>query len=221
MRRQRVIIGAAGGLTAAALAATVWAQPPTAVPLPVPPTGPAPQVVCETRGPLRRAAGRTFHVLQDNLIGYPQEFADPPLGSFNREVFGVMRAKADPHRFTLYKSDFLDGTARFSPNGASRFNLMSARMRSSLGPLLVEWTPDQPELAQARRAAVLETLKSLGQPVIPERVVIGPSPYPGIPGSIADARIKTYLQGGSTLGTGAGGGGGGGGAFDNQAGGLP
>ncbi len=71
-------------------------------------------------------------------------------------------AKADPHRFTLYGTDFLPGTDRFSPIGASRFNLMFARLPDWSGPILVEWTPDQPDLAQARRQAVLDTLTSGG-----------------------------------------------------------
>ena len=35
----------------------------------------------------------------------------------------MMKAKADPHKFTLYHSDFLDGTDRFSPTGAAGFKM--------------------------------------------------------------------------------------------------
>jgi hypothetical protein len=38
-------------------------------------------------------------------------------------------------------------------------------------------------MAEARRQAVLATLASTGQPVVPERVIIGPSPYPGTLGT--------------------------------------
>ena len=113
------------------------------------------------------------------MIGYPETFIEPPLGYYVREQMTMQVAKADPHRFTLYKTDFLPGTDRFSPTGASRFNLMFSRLNGWLGPVIVEWTPDEPGLAEARRQAVLATLQRAGRPIIPERVVIGPSPYPG------------------------------------------
>ena len=45
--------------------------------------------------------------------------------------------------------------------------------------------PDEPGLAESRRAAVLNILASTGQTVVPERVVIGPSNYPGTLGTDA------------------------------------
>ena len=87
------------------------------------------------------------------------------------------------------RRDFLPGTDRFSPIGASRFNLMYSRLAGWPGPIFVEWTPDQPELAESRRRAILATLASAGQPMPAERVVIGPSPYPGAMGVDADNNI--------------------------------
>ena len=68
---------------------------------------------------------------------------------------------------------------KFSPIGASRFNLMFGRLPGCSGPIIVEWSPDRPALAQARREAVLATLERAGRPIPADRVVIGPSPYPG------------------------------------------
>src|SRR4051794_12619784 len=72
MRKERVLkFWAAGGLAGGVLAATVWAQSP------VPPTGPPdPGAVCMPAegGRIHRAARHIGRVLQDNLIGYPQEF---------------------------------------------------------------------------------------------------------------------------------------------------
>ena len=56
------------------------------------------------------------------MIGYPENFIEPPLGYYVREQLSLQVAKADPHRFTLYRTDFLPGTDRFSPGGADRFN---------------------------------------------------------------------------------------------------
>ena len=130
------------------------------------------------------------HTLQDKFIGYPRAFIEPPLGSYVNRQFAIQVSKADTHRFTLYRTDFLPGTDQFSPIGASRFNLMYGRLPAWPGPIFVEWTPDQPELAEARRQAILETLAAAGSPMPAERVVIGPSPYPGAMGTEA-AGIST------------------------------
>ena len=116
------------------------------------------------------------------MIGYPENFVEPPLGYYVNEQFAVQVAKADTHRFTLYHTDFLPGTSEFSPTGASRFNIMATRIPGWLGPITVEWTPEQPELALARRQAVIEVLKRQSQPILADRVVISPSPYPGAMG---------------------------------------
>jgi hypothetical protein len=136
-------------------------------------------------GPLHRLLHHSAHTLQDKFVGYPDAFIEPPLGYYVSEQFSVQVAKADPHRFTLYQSDFLPGTAFLSPSGASRFNIMLARLPSWPGPISVEWTPDQPELARWRRQAILDILRQAGRPVLAQRVLIAPSPYPGALGTEA------------------------------------
>ncbi len=171
-----------GALATGLLTATVWAQPP----VPIPPTGPAPGPVAPI-GPATMAPGAwplsnreaRRKAFCDTFIGRPADFVEPPLGFYLRENMNLMRAKANPHRFTLYQSDFLDGTDRLSPSGASRFNLMASRLPGWLGPITIEWSPDRPGLGEARRAAVVAALQGAGLPVIPERVLVGPSPYPG------------------------------------------
>ena len=124
----------------------------------------------------------TAHTVQDKWIGYPENFVEPPLGHYINEQFAVQVAKADPHRFTLYRSDFLPGTSLLSPIGASRYNIMATRMPGWVGPITIEWTPEQPELAQARRQAIVGILQQSGQPIVADRVVVAPSPYPGAMG---------------------------------------
>jgi hypothetical protein len=169
----------------AVLPADLRAQPPQAAAV-------QPEV-CNRRGLLHRMFHHTAHTLEDTLIGYPQTFVEPPLGAYINRQFTIQVAKADPHRFTLYRSDFLPGTDRFSPIGASRFNLMFGRLGAWFGPVVVEWTPDQPALAQARRRAVLATLEKAGRPILAERVVIGPSPYPGAIGDEAGNNFTNTL----------------------------
>lgn len=189
MRRKKVaMFWSAGGLASGVLAATVLAQAP------VPPTGPGPRVDCPPpKGPIRRAVHHVGRVLQDNFVGYPQEFVEPPPGFRLNEAFGTMQGKANVHRFTLYRTDFLDGSADLSPSGAARFNLMATRVGGWLGPIVIEWSPDQPGLAEARRSAVVAALQGAGLPVIPERVVIGPSPYPGLLGTDAANNFNVMI----------------------------
>jgi hypothetical protein len=146
---------------------------------PEPAGGPPGPATCNRRGTLHRMFHHTAHTLDDKFIGYPETFIEPPLGFYVNRQLAVQVAKANPHRFTLYRSDFLPGTDQFSPIGASRFNLMFARLPGCIGPILVEWSPDRPALAEARRQAVLATLERAGHPFPGDRVVIGPSPYPG------------------------------------------
>lgn len=170
-----LIVWTGCGFAGVQLAAGAQAQPPA------PPAGATPGVYCEPAergGPIRRAARHTFRVLQDNFIGYPSEFNEPPPGFYINEIYSVMRSKADGHRFTLYRSDFLDGTDDLSPVGASRFSVMAGRLRTWPGPLLIESTPDDPARAESRRAAVVAMLNASGIAIIPERVAIGPTSYP-------------------------------------------
>jgi hypothetical protein len=150
--------------------------------------------VCTRRGPLHRMFHHSAHTLQDDFIGYPDTFVEPPLGAYINRQFAVQVSKADTHRFTVYQTDFLPGTDRFSPIGASRFNLMYNRLAGWSGPIFVEWTPDQPELAESRRRAILATLSAAGQPMPAERVLIGPSPYPGAMGVDADNNILNTIS---------------------------
>jgi hypothetical protein len=175
-RRSHVARGWWAIVLAGLIPAEVAAQPPQT------PTPTGPPAVCQRRGRLHRFFHHTAHTLEDQFIGYPDAFVEPPLGYYVNTQLALQVAKADPHRFTLYRSDFLPGTNRFSPIGASRFNLMVPRLAGSAGPIIVEWTPDQPTLGQARRQAVLATLERVGWPIPDERVVIGPSPYPGAMG---------------------------------------
>ncbi len=164
--------------------------------IPTGPPPPPPRPVCTRRGRIHRMLHHTAHTLQDDFIGYPEAFVEPPLGSFVNRQFAVQVSKADPHRFTLYQTDFLPGTDRFSPGGAARFNLMYGRLPHWAGPILVEWSPDEPELAESRRRAVLATLASAGMVLPADRVLIGPSPYPGMLGvQAADNHVNTIIRG--------------------------
>jgi hypothetical protein len=188
MRNQRIRFAwwAGAAIASGLIAGGVGAQPPD----PASETASVPQ----RPGLFHRLFHHTSHTLHDKLIGYPENFVEPPLGTYVREQLSLEVAKADPHRFTLYRSDFLPGTDRFSPGGAARFNRMYSRIPSSPDPVIVEWTPDEPGLAAARRQAVLATFQRAGRPMAAERVVIGPSPYPGAMAVEAGNNFSTILM---------------------------
>jgi hypothetical protein len=161
--------------------------------VPTPPTGPAPCV--ERRGgPLRRAVHHVGFTLHDRLIGYPEYFPEPPLGATLCETFGVMKARADGHEFFLYRSDFMADSTTLTPGGAQRLTAMTNRLPRWLGPIVLEWTPDRPGLAEARREAVLVALRRAGIETGDERVLVGPSPYNGLNGQEANQDYQIYLE---------------------------
>jgi hypothetical protein len=174
-------------ILAGVFACEVWAQAPAPPVDPAVAGAPAPSgdpsaPVCTRRGRLHRMFHHTAHTVQDDFIGDPQTFVEPPLGSYINRQFATQVSKADPHRFTIYHTDFLPDSDRFSPIGASRFNLMYTRLAGWSGPIFVEWTPDQPELAESRRQAILATLAAAGSPIPAERVLVGPPLNPGASG---------------------------------------
>jgi hypothetical protein len=171
-RRSRMI-GWASTLAAGIVSVPAWAQ------VPVPPTGPVPRENARPVGPIHRAVQHVCFTLQDKFIGYPDQFIEPPLGFYVYETIGMMKARADTHNFILYRSDFINDSTTLSPSGAQRLSLMAARLPGWLGPVYVEWTPDKPGLADARRSVLVATLQNAGLPIVAERVLVGPSPYPG------------------------------------------
>lgn len=172
-----------------------WAQDP------MPPTGYAPPPQTRRAGPIHRAFHHTFHTVQDKFIGYPEEFAIPPFGTAVNEPFLMMKAKADVHSFMLYRSDFLDGTNTLAPDGAQRLSRMASKLPGWLGPLVIEWTPDDPALARERQKAVLAALQSAGLQIGPERIIVGPSPYPGRIGTDAANNYDVMIQRNVAAGT--------------------
>src|SRR5262249_12919786 len=115
---QRQWLWRTGALAAGLLSGThlARAEPPYL------PLGPAPLVAGPFEGSAPEPLGKKY---RDHYMGRHDMFYEPPPGYYARNFFGVMKAKADPHRFMLYRSDFLPGTNKLSPPGAMRFNLMA------------------------------------------------------------------------------------------------
>ncbi len=145
-------------------------------------------------GALCRAAGHMKESLKSRLIGYPEYFIEPPLGASLQQNLGVMTAHAEQHNYFLYRSDFVAGSTTLTPNGARRLTTMANRMDCWLGPMVIEWVPDQPGLAESRRDAILAMIQQSQLPIPPERFLIGPTPYLGINGDEAAQNFAIYLN---------------------------
>jgi hypothetical protein len=153
--------------------AAAEAQEPVTVAAPAPAPVPVRRV-----GPIRRA----IKAAHDDFIGVPDAFYEPPVGASMYETFGMMRAKAAPHVFTLYSTDFLVDSPALTPSGTGRMDRIARGVRGWCGPVIIQPTPGRPALAESRREAVLALL---GPAVGPERVVIGPPVAPGALGTDA------------------------------------
>lgn len=181
--------------------ATTWAVPVVALgaglagaqhPLPVPgptnvpanygpPPPPPPETVTYRWGltswlPFKAPIHYKYHNM---FAGWPQYFPEPPLGAYLASIDAVNINKADAHRFTVYRSDFVGDTTDLSPAGAQRLSLIAARLNLWQGPILVEWTPDKQGLAEARRSAVDGLFRKAGIPIASQRIILSPAPYPG------------------------------------------
>ncbi len=195
-----------------------WAQEPGRLPLPRPGVVPleaidvapgnaitlepgasttAPWVAptaCEPkRGLAARCLDRLRFRARDHLIGYPEYFAEPAFGATVAQTLGRQKNKGDVHTFTLYQSDFLAGTPELSLAGARRLSFLSSRLPTWPGPIVVEWTPESPQLGEARRQSIVAALQGAALPVSSERVVLGPSPYRGLMGPDAGNNHDTLI----------------------------
>lgn len=153
--------------------------------------GSNPKSVWDRINPIKAVSRRyhsIHHHLQDSMFGYPEYFAEPPHGYFRDEASRIQQAKTEIHKYTLYRSDFKAGTDQLSPTGAARLNMLAMNVGSWTGPLIVEWTPEEPDLAESRKGRVLTLLQNGGISIAPERFLIGPPTSFGLPGAEADVQ---------------------------------
>ncbi|MFT3729808.1 MAG: hypothetical protein QM780_00040 [Hyphomicrobium sp.] len=80
---------------------------------------------------------------------------------------------------TLYDFDFVQGTNQLNYRGKDRVAQCAQMMQGLPFPLVIERTPRCPELAMARRLAVLDELGFMKIPIHPEQVIVGiPRAFP-------------------------------------------
>lgn len=182
-RRAALRFSAALGLSLAAAPAFAGDDDPIVVA----PTGPAPAHFHSGRrpGPIKRAFHKVGSAVHKHFIGDPEEFLEPPLGFYLYENIGLMKSHADQHSFTLYNSDFVVGADRLTLAGTKRLNDMARKLPKWMGPMLIEWTPEDPALGEARKKKIAAILDSANIAMVAERIVVTPSPYAGLYGTDA------------------------------------
>lgn len=172
-----------------ALAANGQMSPPP----PPPPLPDGGHVHVHRAGPIRGVVRHVGFVLHDQFIGKPELFDIPPAGYSIYQTMTAQTAKGDLHTFMLYRSDFVAGTTDLSPGGARRLGMLASRLPSWKGPVVVEWTPEAPELSESRRDSVTALLTAANLPAGNGRVIVGPSPYSGLLGTNAASNYDMLI----------------------------
>ena len=103
------------------------------------------------------------------------------------EAGKIMTANAAEAGLVLHRFDFVEGTTELSPRGGDQLAKFAAQLAVSPFTLIVERTPEDPRLAEARRFAVLARLARGPCPVPSDRVLVGVPKAHGMSGT--DAQV--------------------------------
>jgi hypothetical protein len=140
---------------------------------------------------------------------YPGYYQERPFGTYVRAaaIGQIRNGLAD--QMVLYRYDFRDGSraAELSPRGKYQLTKFAMRAFQCGMPILIEETPDTPEVASARRDYVIGALRELdsdfAQPE--DLVVVGRPRLPGLNGNealIIDVNLLQQTQSRGTIGPG-------------------
>jgi hypothetical protein len=103
--------------------------------------------------------------------GYPEYFEETPFGTSVRAHQRAQISSGWAARLVLYQYDFCDGGVTLNPSGQRRLKDLATGFDCwSHHRLLIEATPDRPQLAAARRNHVTKMLHDSG---IPAHVEVG------------------------------------------------
>jgi len=154
---------------------------------PIPPDPVAFEIAHPPKHVDRKIGSWKWRRLQGKIWGYPEEFEPRPLGAALYEAGKIMTANAAEASLVLHRFDFVEGTTELSPRGGDQLAKFAAQLAVSPFPLIVERTPEDPRLAEARRFAVLARLARGPSPVPSDRVLVGVPRAHGLSGT--DAQV--------------------------------
>jgi hypothetical protein len=126
-------------------------------------------------------------------MGFESEFESVPLGASVRATYSNHVANGIAARMVLYHYDFVDNTAALNTRGQDQVAKIAAVLAQNGFPVIIERTPSNPTLAEARRLAVLNQLGRSGIPIPPDRIVIGAPIANGLRGGEAEIIYQNLL----------------------------
>ncbi|AMV38183.1 hypothetical protein [Planctomyces sp. SH-PL62] len=157
-------------------------------------------VALERKGPhffFKKIRSWHWRRAQGKVLGYPEEFKPRPLGTSVHAMGRTMAANGAEARLALHHYDFVPGSAELNERGRDQLQKLSAQLAASPYPLIVERTPNDPELAGERRRAVLDLLAAASFPIAEDRVLVGqPLPFgmSGVNSQVISANILNRTQ---------------------------
>ena len=126
----------------------------------------------------------------------PAECGPPPLpaGFLLHEHRRAIQDATRPARLVLYRYDFVDGSAELNPRGRERLTELTELLPTTFSPVFIEPDPEDSDLTERRRAAVLTHLRSAPFVVPLERVVVGTPAAPYLRGPEAELIQRRLLK---------------------------
>jgi hypothetical protein len=106
-------------------------------------------------------------------LGFEAEFEPAPFGASVYATYRNHVANGDAARMVLHHYDFVGDTAALNVKGQDQVAKIAAMLAHNGFPVIVERTPANPALADARRLTVLGQIGRAGLTIPAERVVVG------------------------------------------------
>lgn len=123
-----------------------------------------------------------------------------PPGAALGAIIGAQIANGDAAQLVLYEYDFHLGEPRLNCRGMIQLMQMSRQLSRSPFPLLIQPTLGNPDLDEARRAAVAADLLMFEPALSPDRVIVALPPTRGLDGldaALIHARVLRLTAGGA------------------------
>ena len=111
---------------------------------------------------------------QQLFLGYPEEFREPPLGLFLTAHTDAMIASGERTNSTLFQCDFLTNTEQLNASGIRKLRHIADTLSPASSTIVIESTPQQPQLAELRRAAVATWFASHQFNISGSQIVVRP-----------------------------------------------
>jgi hypothetical protein len=113
--------------------------------------------------------------MQATHWGYASQAVQPRAGFYLDAHRTAQIARGHGAQLALYRYDFLEGdaAATLSPHGRQHLARIAELLLSTPFPLVIEQSPDNPDLDAARRAHVLTVLGSWSYEIAEDRVTVG------------------------------------------------